>query len=74
MRRPASTREALGFTPPLKANRANPSRIEGVPLMTASARPEVFRARRPAAERAPDRWAGRIAALLLLDLAIHDYG
>jgi hypothetical protein len=39
MRRPASAREALGVSPPLEACRTQSSRVEGVPLMTAGARP-----------------------------------
>jgi hypothetical protein len=49
--RPPAAREALGLSPPLQTSRADPSRIEGVPLMTAGAKPGVFLPRRPAAER-----------------------
>ena len=56
MWRPAGTRQALG--------------IEGVPFMSAGARPAVFLAGRPAAERTTD--AGRIGILLLVKLAIRN--
>ena len=48
MRRPSAAREALGFTPLVKAG-TDASRIERVPLVAAGAEPLVALAKRPAA-------------------------
>jgi hypothetical protein len=47
--RPSAARKALGFTPLVKAGRAHASRVEGIPLIAASAKPFVLFAGRPAA-------------------------
>jgi len=57
----------------MKARRAHASGVERIPLVAARARPAVFLARRPATERAANMRAGRVEALLLLNLAIEDY-
>ena len=74
MRRPAAARKALGLSPLVQAGGADASRLERVPLMAALTRPEIVFAWRPAAERAPDTRAGRIMALLLIEVAIQNHG
>jgi hypothetical protein len=54
MRRPSGARKALSFSPLVEAGWADASRVEGVPLIPALAKPLVFFAGRPAAEWAPD--------------------
>lgn len=54
MRRPSTTGKALGLIPLVKAGWANASSVEGVPLVVALAKPFVFLARRPAAQRTAD--------------------
>ena len=54
MRRPAATGQALGLTPLVQANRADASRVGGVPLVPTGAEPLVFFAWRPATQRASD--------------------
>jgi len=56
MRRPTAAREALGVSPLMKTGRADASRIESVPLVSAVTKPFVFFAGRPAAQRAADAW------------------
>ena len=56
MCRPSAARETLGFSPLVEARRADSSRVECVPRMTALTEPVVILARRPAAERAADTW------------------
>jgi len=63
MRRPAATGQALSFSPLIEAGGADSSRVERVPFMAAGAKPFVFFAGRPAAERATDAWAGWVAVL-----------
>jgi len=70
MRRPSAAREALGLSPLVKAGGTHTSCVEGIPSMSAVAKPEVFLAGRPAAERAADAGAGRIEALVFFKLAI----
>jgi hypothetical protein len=70
MRRPAGARKALGFSPLVEAGRADSSRRERVPFKSASAKPFVFLARRPAAQWAADARAGGVLALLFVELAI----
>src|ERR1700722_18263165 len=74
MRRPAVARQALGFSPLAKAGRADAARVEGVPSMPTGAGPEVSLPGRPAAQRAPDAWAGRAEALILPKLGIQNRG
>jgi len=72
-RRPFATRETLSFSPLVQARGADASSIERVPLVSAVAKPFVFFAGRPAAERAPDARGFRFARLLLFaKLAIHN--
>jgi len=52
--RPSAAREALGFSSLVKARGADPTRVERVPLVAASAEPFVLFAGRPAAQRAAD--------------------
>src|SRR5215468_62832 len=47
MRRPSAAREALGFSPLVKARRADTARFESIPFIAALAEPFVFLARRP---------------------------
>jgi hypothetical protein len=54
MRRPSAAREALRFSPLVKASWADASSVERVPRMTALAEPLVVLAGRPPAERAAD--------------------
>jgi hypothetical protein len=68
MQRPAAARQALRRGPLSKASRADPSRVERVPLVATEARPKVLFPGRPTALRAPDARAGRAKALLLLRL------
>jgi hypothetical protein len=70
MRRPSAAREALRFRPLVKASGADASRIKRVPFVSAGARPKVFLAGRPAALRAANARAGRIAALVFLKLVV----
>jgi len=72
MRRPSAAREALSLSPLVKASWADASRIEGIPLISAGAKPFVFFAGRPAAEWAADARTGGIVALVLLKLVIHN--
>jgi hypothetical protein len=72
MRRPAPTRKALRLNPLMEASGAHSSRIKGVPLMPAGARPELVLTGRPAAEWASDTRAGRVEAFLVIWLAIQD--
>ena len=51
-----AAREALGVSPLMKTGRADASRIESVPLVSAVTKPFVFFAGRPAAQRAADAW------------------
>ena len=74
MRRPTAAREALGFSPLIKAGGAHSTRVERVPLMTTGARQEVFLAGRPTAEWAPDARAGRAEAFFLVEFAIQNNG
>jgi hypothetical protein len=74
MRRPAGAREALGRSPLVEAGGAHASGVEGVPFMAAGARPAVFLAGRPTAERATDARARGSATFLFLKLAIQNYG
>jgi len=64
MRRPASARKALRFSPLVQACRADASRVERVPLVSAGAEPFVLFARRPAAERTADARAGCVSVSL----------
>lgn len=66
VRRPSAAREALCFSPLLKARRADTASIERVPFTAALAEPFVFLAGRPAAVRAPDAWRLRLGGLLFL--------
>jgi hypothetical protein len=72
MRRPPATREALRRGPLMNAGWAHPSRVEGVPLVSAVAKPFVFFARRPAAEWAADARRFGLAGSLLFKLAIQN--
>src|SRR5437660_6833864 len=73
MRRPSAAREALRFSPLVKARWADGSGIECVPLIPALAEPLVFFPGQPTAERATDARRLRLAGLLLLfKLAIHN--
>jgi hypothetical protein len=56
MRRPSATREALRLTPLVETGWADTSRVKAVPLMATGAKPFIFLAGRPAAERAADAW------------------
>jgi hypothetical protein len=59
----------------MKTGRADASRIERVPLVSAGAEPFVVFARRPAAERAADARRLRLARLLIvLKLALWNNG
>jgi len=60
MWRPAGTRQALG--------------IEGVPFMSAGARPEIVLTWRTTTKWASNAWAGRAEALLLVGFAIQNDG
>ena len=66
VRRPASAGKALSFSPLVQTCRANSTSVKRVPHVSAGTRPEVFLSRRPAAQRAADAWARRLA--LSLDL------
>ena len=68
VRRPSTTQEALSFTPLVLAGWADTSRIERVPSATAGAKPLVFLAGRPTAERAADAWGAGV--LLVLKVAV----
>src|SRR5947208_15662770 len=74
MRRPACAREALGLSPLVEALRAYSPRIECVPEMAAVASPAVFFAVRPTTKRASYARAGRVNALVLIEVAIQDGG
>jgi hypothetical protein len=74
MRRPTTAREALLFSPTLKAGGAHASGVECVPLVATSARPEVVLTRRPAAVGTADARAGSIAALVKSGIAFYDCG
>src|SRR5215472_7041777 len=54
VRRPPAAREALGFSPLVKASWAVASRLECVQIIAPRAEPFVFFPRRPAAQRAAD--------------------
>jgi hypothetical protein len=54
MQRPTAAREALGFSPLMEARRTDTSSVEGVPFVSACAKPIVLLAGRPTAERAAD--------------------
>jgi hypothetical protein len=71
---PADTLEALGRGPTVEARGAHSSRIERVPFVTATTRPTVVPAGRPAAERASYAGTGRVEAVLLIRLSIQDHG
>ena len=62
MRRPAAARKALSFSPLVQARRADASSIEGVPFVSATTRPSVFFAGRPAAQWASDARIRRLPA------------
>jgi hypothetical protein len=62
----------LGFSPLVQARWANASGLERVPFIAAGAKPFVFFAGRPAAERTADARGFRLAGFLLFKLAIHD--
>ncbi len=53
----------------MNAGWAHPSRVEGVPLVSAVAKPFVFFARRPAAEWAADARRFGLAGFILFKLA-----
>jgi hypothetical protein len=72
MTRPPTAREALRFSPLVKACGANASSVERVPFVPAGAKPFVFFAGRPAAERAADTRIRRSLALLLVEFAIQN--
>src|SRR5215472_8136051 len=64
VRRPAPAGKALSFAPQVQTCRANSTCVKRVPDVSAGTRPEVFLSRRPAAQRAPDAWAGWLAVSL----------
>jgi hypothetical protein len=66
MRRPSAAREALGFSPLMKAGGADATCVERVPLVAAGAEPFVFLPGRPAAEWALDARRFRLAGLLIV--------
>src|SRR5262249_48652859 len=68
VRRPASTRQALGLLPLLETCRAHSACVKGIPQISAVARPDVAFSRRPATARASDAWAGWL--LVPLNLVI----
>jgi hypothetical protein len=70
--RPLLTGGALRRSPLMEAGGAYPASVEGVPLITATTRPAVILAGRPAAERAPNARTGRVEAFLLFGLAINN--
>src|SRR5438270_5802680 len=72
MCRPPTARQALGFSPLVKAGWTDASRIEGVPFTTAGTRPQFLLAGRPAAEWATDARRRRGGLLLFLNLAIQN--
>jgi hypothetical protein len=71
MRRPAGAQEALGLSPLVQARWAHSSGLEGVPFVSASTKPSVVLAGRPAAERAADAGAIGVEAFLFVEFAIH---
>jgi hypothetical protein len=74
VRRPAAATEALGLGPRMEANWADASRVECVPFVAARAAPEVFFARRPAAERTANAWRFRLAGpIFFFKLAVWNY-
>jgi hypothetical protein len=74
MRRPSAAREALRFSPLVKAGWADASRLECVPLIAACAEPPVFLAGRPTAKQAADARVGGIVALVESGFAIYNRG
>jgi hypothetical protein len=72
MRRPSATLETLSRSPLVEAGGADTPGIERVPMVPADAKPMVFLAGRPAAQRASDARAGGVEAFLLIWLAINN--
>ena len=64
MRGPSAARETLRLSPLMQAGWADASSIKSVPFVATSANPFVFLAGRPAAQRAPDAWAGWVPVSL----------
>jgi len=56
----------------VQARRAHSSRVERIPRMAAATRPAVVLAGRPTTEWASNASVGRVAAFLLIKLAIQD--
>jgi hypothetical protein len=74
VRRPSTTQEALRLTPLVETGWADASRVKGVPLVAAGAKPFIFLAGRPPAKWAADTRVGGFVTLLLLKLAILNDG
>jgi hypothetical protein len=70
VRRPSAAREALRFSPLVKASGADATCIERIPIEAACAKPFVLLPGRPAAERTADAGTRWFAALLFLKLAV----
>src|SRR5438270_6012599 len=70
MRRPSAAREALRFSPLVKARWADGSGIECVPLIPALAKPLVLFPGRPTAERTADARGFGLAGFLLFKFSI----
>jgi len=68
-------REALCFSPLVKAGGADAPCVEGIPLVSAGAEPFVLFARRPVAQRAADARVGRMTYdLLFVEFFIQNNG
>ena len=74
MRRPLPTRQALRFSPLVKAGWTGSSCIKCVPFVPACAEPVIYIAGRPAAERAADSRTRWLVGLLFLKLAVWGNG
>jgi hypothetical protein len=75
MGRPLGAREALRFSPLVKAGWADASSVEGVPIVSACAEPFIFFSGRPATDRAADaRGFGLAGFLIFLKLAVWSNG
>ena len=72
MWRPVGAREALSRSPLVEAGRADSSRVERVPFVSAGTRPAVVLARRLTAEWASNARARRAEALLLIEVGIQE--
>ena len=69
MRRPHMTGKALCRGPLMHTRRANPARIEGVPVVAAGTGPAVGLFRLPSAKRTADSRTGNLAVLFIRNLS-----